>query len=102
MQEHNKSLQQGFADATGCRAVLPPRKTGHPRGSGSSRARKLEECLRAFSKKPQDHKEPRTKGNPKQIRILKQQEPPFLKLTDSAEALLQAMERLVMILNVLW
>ncbi len=32
--------------------------------------------------------------------VLKEQEPPFLKLTDSAEALLQAMEGLVMILDV--
>ena len=32
--------------------------------------------------------------------VLKEQGPAFLKLTDSAEALLQAMEGLVMILNV--
>ena len=32
--------------------------------------------------------------------VLKEQEPAFLKLTDSAEALLQAMEGLVMILDV--
>ena len=32
--------------------------------------------------------------------VLKEQKPPFLKLTDSAEALLQAMEGLVMILDV--
>ena len=32
--------------------------------------------------------------------VLNEQEPPFLKLTDSAEALLQAMEGLVMILDV--
>ena len=32
--------------------------------------------------------------------VLKEQEPDFFKLTDSAKALLQAMERLVMILDV--
>ena len=32
--------------------------------------------------------------------VLKEQEPAFFKLTDSAEALLQAMEGLVMILDV--
>ena len=32
--------------------------------------------------------------------VLKDQEPAFMKLTDSAEALLQAMEGLVMILDV--